>query len=103
MAMSYKANRIVICICFNCFLLIMLHSINVNAKLLENLCLFKFITGKECWNCGMTRAFLSVIHFNFQTAYEFNHNVVVVFPLTIAVYFYSWGKFVMRKGDQKDE
>ena len=47
---------------------------------------FKLITGKECWNCGITRAFLSIIHLNFGEAFKYNNKVIIVFPLTIILY-----------------
>lgn len=54
------------------------------------------ITGKECINCGMTRAFLSVIQLDFQKAIQFNKNIIIVFPLTIVIYLYSWIKYIMK-------
>ena len=64
--------------------------------MLENICLFKLITGKNCFNCGMTRAFLSVLHLNFEQAMEYNRNVVFIFPFTVIVYAYSWIKFILK-------
>ena len=87
----------------NLILFYILFNIPVNSEILNNICLFKFITGKECWNCGMTRAFLSVIHLSFKDAYKFNHKVIIVFPLTIIVYLYSWYKYIYRKEINKDE
>ena len=98
MAMSSKI-KILFFIIFNLMLLTLLYIIPINSKLLDNICLFKFITGKPCFNCGMTHAFLSLLHFNFNKAYEFNHNVIIVFPLTVIVYLYSWLKYIFKKGD----
>ena len=81
-------------------LFIILFNIPINLGLLNNICLFKFVTGKECWNCGMTRAFLSMIHLNFGEAFKFNNKVFIVFPLTIAVYVYSWYKYIIKKGEK---
>ena len=81
-------------------LLIILYNIPINLKGLENLCLFKHITGKNCWNCGMTRSFLSILHLDFYSAYMFNHNFIIVFPLTIGIYLYSWFKYIFKKGEQ---
>lgn len=77
-------------------LLILLYNISISSEILDNICLIKHITRKNCWNCGMTRAFLSILHFNFYSAYEFNHNVLVVFPLTIGIYLYSWYKYIFK-------
>lgn len=81
---------------FNLMLLILLYNISISSEILDNICLIKHITRKNCWNCGMTRAFLSILHFNFYSAYEFNHNVLVVFPLTIGIYLYSWYKYIFK-------
>ena len=98
-----KITRIILFLLFNLLLLILLYNIPIDSQFLENICLIKYITGKTCWNCGMTRAFLSVLHFNFSAAYMFNHNVIIVFPLTIGIYLYSWIKYIFEKGEHKDE
>lgn len=35
-------------------------------------CIFKSVTGILCPACGMTRAFISIIHFDFLNALKFN-------------------------------
>jgi hypothetical protein len=54
----------------------------------HSICLFKNIFGIECYGCGITRAVLSVIQFDFVNAYHYNKLVIIVFPLL----FYLWGK-----------
>ena len=88
---------------FNFILLIVLYNISISSEILDNICLIKRITGKNCWNCGMTRAFLSIIHLDFCSAYQFNHNVLVVFPFTIGIYLYSWCKYIFSKGENVNE
>ncbi len=44
----------------------------------------------------MTRAFLSVLHGNIYTALDYNVNVIIVFPLTILIYLYSWYKYIIE-------
>ena len=91
-------NRIVICILVNVILLIILYSIPVkDNSFLENICLHKLITGKECWNCGMTRAFLSILHLNFSDAFNYNNKCVVVFPVIVGLYIVTWYKFIFKK------
>lgn len=85
-------------IIINIILYIVLYSFPINSEILENLCIFKNITGKECFNCGMTRAFLSILHFKFEIAYQYNSKIIVVFPFTIVMYTYSWYKYVFLKG-----
>lgn len=94
--------KMIIFILLNLLLYIALYKIPINSEILKNICLIKAITGKECWNCGMTRAFLSIIHFDFQSAYEFNKKVFIVFPMTIGIYLYSCYKYFL-KGDVKNE
>ena len=100
MEISLKHKKIFFCLIFNVILFIILFNIPANLGILNNICLFKAITGKECWNCGMTRAFLSMIHLNFGEAFKYNNKVFIVFPLTIAVYVYSWYKYIIEKGER---
>jgi hypothetical protein len=54
----------------------------------HSVCLFRNLTGHECWGCGMTRAMFSAIHFKFHDAVNFNRLSPVVIPLLI----YIWAK-----------
>lgn len=103
MVMSSKMIKIIFFFISNLMLLILLYNIPVDSAILNKICLIKIITGKECWNCGMTRAFLYILHFDFYEAYEFNHKVLIVFPLTIGIYLYSWYRYIFEKGDVKNE
>ena len=58
----------------------------------HSICLFKCITGKECYGCGMTRALLSAMHFRVSDAYHYNKLFIVVLPLLALV----WVKAVIR-------
>lgn len=80
-------------------LLILLYNVPKDLELLNNICLIKKVTKRACWNCGMTRAFLLILHLDFSSAYRMNHNVVVVFPLTVWIYLYSWFKYIKKEGD----
>jgi len=90
-------TRILFFILINLILIILLYCIPIDFGETKIICVFKRITGKDCWNCGMTRAFLSILHLNFKEAYQFNHNVIIVFPLTVGIYLYSWYKYIFRK------
>jgi hypothetical protein len=52
----------------------------------NSVCLFKNLTGHECIGCGMTRAVLSVLHFQFGNAFRFNKLVIIVFPLLVYIW-----------------
>ena len=54
----------------------------------RSICLYKFITGRECYGCGMTRAVFSAIHFHFSEAFYYNKLFLIVLPLLI----YIWVK-----------
>ena len=98
MKLNTKIIKIIVFIMFNLLLLTVLYYIPITSEELNSICIFKRITGHECWNCGMTRAFLSILHLDFKMAYQYNSKVVIVFPLTIGIYAYSWYKYIFRKG-----
>jgi len=58
----------------------------------HSVCLYKNLTGHDCYGCGMTRAIVSAIHLHFREAYYFNKLFVVVLPLLI----YIWGKMLVN-------
>jgi hypothetical protein len=58
----------------------------------HSICLFKNITGHECFGCGMTRAILSAIHFQFAEAVHYNKLFEVVLPILI----YFWTKNILN-------
>jgi hypothetical protein len=55
----------------------------------HSICLFKNITGHECWGCGMTRAIVSAIHLRFENAFYYNRLFIIVLPLLIYVWIKS--------------
>mgnify|MGYP004507798479 FL=1 len=103
MVMLYNKIKILRFLEINLIVIILLYNIPINSEILNNICLIKHLIGRECWNCGMTRAFLSILHFDFKAAYQFNHNVVVVFPFTIGIYLYSWNKYIFTERKNKNE
>lgn len=52
----------------------------------ESICLSKRLAGIECYACGMTRAVMHFIHFEFHQAWEFNKLSVIVVPLLIPLW-----------------
>ena len=62
---------------------------NVTVSLhLKSFCLIKLITHHDCWGCGLTRAFVALSHGQFQQAYDYNHLIIIFFPLLIIVWFF---------------
>ncbi|MBR3673170.1 MAG: DUF2752 domain-containing protein [Clostridia bacterium] len=90
-----KRDRIFICLSINILLFILLYNLPIRDDG-PTLCLHKLITGKECFNCGMTRACLSVLHFKFEQAWNYNWRVVIVLPYALIIYLYSWYKYVFK-------
>ena len=98
MVIKSQTTKIVICVVVNILLFILLYNIPVeNNDVLKNLCIYKLVTGKECFNCGMTRAFLSIIQGNLDKALYYNANSFIVFPFATFIYLYSWYKFICKK------
>lgn len=67
-------------------------------KLLVNynshtICIFKNITGNNCWGCGITRAFNELFYLNFKKAYEYNPRIIIIAPLL----FYIWIVTLIRE------
>ena len=62
----------------------------------ESLCLSVNLAGIECYACGMTKAVMHFIHFEFQKAWEFNKLSFIVvpllFPLWIKAFYELNGK-----------
>ena len=48
-------------------------------------CLFKTVTGIYCPACGMTRAFINILHFNFIEAFRQN---ILSIPLFFAIIYF---------------
>lgn len=44
-------------------------------------CLISWLSGHECWGCGITRAILKAVHADFAGAWSLNPLVFVVLPL----------------------
>ena len=46
----------------------------------------KNIFGISCFGCGMTRGFISILHFDFKAAFEYN---VMSVPLFVMIVLYA--------------
>jgi hypothetical protein len=58
----------------------------------NSICLSQILFKTNCLGCGMTRAIQHFIHFEFQTAINYNPLVMLVFPLLV----YLWVSFFIR-------
>ena len=60
----------------------------------QSVCLSVVLFDLECYGCGMTRALMHLVHFEFYKAYEYNKLVILVFPLLFLfslffIFYYS--------------
>lgn len=63
----------------------------------HTICIYKNITGNDCYGCGITRAILSVLHLQFANAFHYNKLVIIVFPLLFYIYLKSIYKIFSYK------
>ena len=98
MEMKLQTNRLILFIIVNVILLVFLYNVPIAGnEVLENLCIYKFLCKKECWNCGMTRACLSIIQGKYNLAINYNWKSIFIFPFAILIYIHSWYKFAIKK------
>ncbi len=55
----------------------------------QSICLSILLFKQECYACGLTRALMHLIHFEFAEAYYFNILAFIVFPL-LAYQWFLW-------------
>ena len=58
-------------------------------------CLFKMVCGLPCPTCGMTRAFLAILTFNFETSFYY-HPLWILVIVALLVLFLEPIKFVKK-------
>ena len=56
----------------------------------ESVCVSKLLLGTECPACGMTRACMHLIHFEFEEAFAYNMMSFIALPLA-GVTWVKWG------------
>jgi len=52
----------------------------------HSICVFTMLTGEACYGCGMTRACMHMIHFDFSAAANYNMLSFIVLPLLCFLY-----------------
>jgi hypothetical protein len=55
----------------------------------ESICLSKLLLNRECPACGMTRACMHLIHFDWEEAYAYNMMSFIVLPL-LGIVWIQW-------------
>ncbi len=52
----------------------------------ESICLSVLLANTKCYACGLTKAVMHFIHFDFQKAFEFNWLSFIVVPMLFALW-----------------
>lgn len=60
------------------------------------ICLSRKLFDIECYACGLTRACMHLIHFDFESAFYYNMGSFIVFPL-IATLWIKWFMTVIKE------
>lgn len=55
----------------------------------ESLCLSKILAGVECYACGLTKATMHFVHFEFEDAWNFNKLSFIVVPMLFPLWVKS--------------
>ena len=58
-------------------------------------CLFKNLTGSECYGCGLLRGISAFLHLDFSWVYHLNRLNIVTIPLLIFVYIREWMRWAI--------
>lgn len=62
----------------------------------QTLCVSKLLTSTDCPACGLTRACMHLIHFQFEEAYAFNMFSFIAFPVLSVVWAMLFVKDLKR-------
>ena len=78
---------------------------SVNYEKLEEIVNYQIENGTDaiiiCGTTGEAATLSHEEHLDVIKAYQYNSKVLIVFPLTLGVYLYSWYKFIFKKGGNK--
>ena len=55
-------------------------------------CLFKSVFGITCFGCGLTKAFIQLLYFDFLGAYHSNPIIFLVLPLLVYIAYKDFNK-----------
>ena len=67
----------------------------------NTICVYKNLTGRECFGCGTTRSIVAMSQLEFSKAFAFNRLVVVIVPLLFFVWIKRWYEFLKKIGENK--
>ena len=58
-----------------------------------SICIWKNIFHTNCWGCGITRAFYSLCHLDFYSAWNYNNKIFIIIPILV----YIWIKEIIKE------
>lgn len=61
-------------------------------------CLFNLITGLKCPGCGITRMCLSLLRFDFKSAFNYNPAILILFPFFVLIFLRAMYVYI-KNGD----
>ena len=62
-------------------------------------CLFTLIFDINCWGCGLTRAFIELLRFDFKAAWSYNPMVFIIIP---GILYYMTKDYLKFKNNKND-
>jgi len=69
----------------------------------RDLCISKILLGESCPACGITRASMRVIHFEFREALQYNSLVLIIFPILALIWAYWFYKDLNKLKTQRQK
>lgn len=61
-------------------------------------CLFNLITGLKCPGCGITKMCLSLLRFDFKSAFNYNPAILILFPFFVLIFLRAMYVYI-KNGD----
>jgi hypothetical protein len=60
----------------------------------ESICLSIRLFNVPCFGCGLTRAIMHLIHFDFKVAWNLNKIAFILFPIGLLFWFHLFGNVI---------
>lgn len=67
----------------------------------DTICVYKNLTGHECFGCGTTKSIVAISQLEFSRAFAFNRMAVIVAPLLFIAWIARWYEFVFKTNISK--
>jgi hypothetical protein len=59
-------------------------------------CVWRLLFKTQCFGCGLTRAFINLLHFDFSKAYDSNWLIFMVVPFILGLMVYDFISFTQK-------